>query len=225
MRKLLTLLASASAVALTGCAGMVSGPDQSMHVTVQPEVAARCVLENPRGAWDLTAPSHADITSARGPMTVRCRSMNGDLAGETTVGSQLDPVTTVGAVATGGLVAGAIAVTGPAGVGAVAVAGGGVGAGLISATDDQVSGAAWKYPLEVTVQMEPVTETVGVASVSPGEPLATASTETYTHRRVTHYAVVHVRRHRVVAPACAPVPPKHPAASKSVAVAPRKGQT
>jgi hypothetical protein len=203
MRKLLVpILVSASALALSGCASMVSGPDQSIRVGVLPEVPASCVLENASGSWDVIAPDHADITAARGRLAVRCTSIKGDMRGEASVGSRLDPVTAAGAVATGGLAVGAIAVEGPVGVGAVAIAGGAGGAALIGETEDQLSGAAWKYPLSVTVRMVPITETVGVAAGSPGLPPIRPALEPLPHAPVAAKTATLARRRHAAPTAC-----------------------
>jgi len=126
------------ALASTGCASIVGGTSQVVSVETnaagRSAPGARCALSNPKGEYFVTTPGTVTINRAYDDLIVRC-----DLAG---VGQGSTSVkSTTKAMAFGNLVFG----------------------GVIGAAVDIGSGAAYEYPVMITVEMQ----AVGAPAASP----------------------------------------------------------
>ena len=129
-------------LALSGCgAGLLkNGGQQSVNVDVFPHTASgvSCVLENERGAWSATSvPQAVQVERAYGPLSVKCRSTDGQ-TGSAIVSSSSDTLGTAASVL----------------------------AGPISVTQDIRSGGMFGYPQSIVVTMKyttppPVRDAIG----------------------------------------------------------------
>lgn len=125
MHKLLCVLAAAS---LAACASITAGTTQNVSVSTTPEAGARCNLTNEKGTWTVpSTPGNTTVTKAYGPLSVTCRTPGDRWTGSTSLESR-----TAGA-AWGNVLAG----------------------GIIGAAIDMNNGAAYLYPGEVYVALEP----------------------------------------------------------------------
>ncbi|HEY0837901.1 MAG TPA: hypothetical protein VGE72_28555 [Azospirillum sp.] len=114
---------------LGACASITAGTTQTVAVDTNPQKPAECKLSNEKGSWSVPrTPGSTTVTKAYGPLSVTCSSGDGHV-GQTTVES-----TTAGA-AFGNIIAG----------------------GIIGAAVDMSSGAAYTYPAQVLVPMQPTT--------------------------------------------------------------------
>lgn len=114
---------------LTGCASITRGTTQAVTVTTTPP-NAYCGLSNDKGNWQIShTPATAYVTKAWSPLFVICSKGKGksQLVGDVKVES-----TTTG-MAFGNILAG----------------------GIIGASVDMSSGAAYDYPSEIHVELKP----------------------------------------------------------------------
>lgn len=120
--------ALAAAVALSGCASIVSGTNQVVSVQTTQEgndvTGAACKLENDKGTWFVKTPGTVTVHRAHGDLAVKCEK-EGTPPGIASVKSS-----------TKGMAFGNI------------LFGGIIGAGV-----DMASGAAYDYPDLITVSM------------------------------------------------------------------------
>jgi hypothetical protein len=73
------LCAGLSLVFLTGCATVVSGRYQEVHVTTYcgaQRVEASCQLSNENGQWNMTAPGRVTVQKGYGDLVLFCRGDN-----------------------------------------------------------------------------------------------------------------------------------------------------
>lgn len=130
MRLLLAI--AAATLALSGCASIVGGTNQSLSVdTVSngAEIAgAQCALANDRGTWFVTTPGTVTVHRSYDALNVKC----------TDTGYQ--PAVVTSASSTKGMAFGNI-----------------LFGGLIGAGVDMSTGAAYDYPKLITVPMTPTT--------------------------------------------------------------------
>lgn len=158
MRKL-ALSALPALFLASGCASVVTGQDQVVHIETYPKVNAHCLVSNERGSWTAyQTPQHVPLYRGHGPLSVSCKSYDGQWHGHAMVDSEVDPVAVAGAVATGAAavgignaattlgVASQLALTSGGANAAAAVLGGGA--------VDAYSGAAFKYDRHIVVRME-----------------------------------------------------------------------
>ena len=120
----ITILAS-----LGGCATIMEGSDQAINVNTtgcEEQGTVICTLTNKDGASVITAPATANVEKSKGSLTVSCKSKNGKAQGTQIVEAKYE------AMNAGNLLAGGI-----------------IGIGVDAAT-----GAMWKYPTTVVVQMQ-----------------------------------------------------------------------
>ena len=113
---------------LGGCATVMEGSDQAVNVNTtgcEEQGTVVCTLSNKEGSSVITAPATANVEKTKGALTVSCKSKNGKAQGTQVVDSKYE------AMNAGNLLAGGI-----------------IGIGVDAAT-----GAMWKYPSTVVVQM------------------------------------------------------------------------
>ncbi|MDB4567933.1 hypothetical protein N9104_04150 [Pseudomonadales bacterium] len=128
MRKLLTIITLAAMAALGGCATIMEGSDQAVNVNTtgcETQGTIICTLINKEGSSVITAPATANVEKTKGALTVQCKSKNGKATGTKVVDSNYE------AMNAGNILAGGI-----------------IGIGVDAAT-----GAMWKYPSTVIVEM------------------------------------------------------------------------
>lgn len=142
-------LLAGMALLLPGCASIVSGSQQSISVqTVSmngPVSGALCRLSNNKGSWDLMAPGSTTVQRSFEALSVRCEKEGFEPAIETFASA-----------------------TKPIAFGNVLVG------GLIGASIDMSSGAAYDYPALVTVTFR------GAAAAAPSAAPAAAAGATDT---------------------------------------------
>lgn len=123
--KYLPPLLTVAALAVSGCASIVTGSDQSMSVQTAPVSGAECKLTNDKGSWFVpSTPGSVTVHRAYGPLTVECKKDG--YAGLMKADS-----------ATKGMMAGNILFGGP-----------------IGAAVDAGTGAGYDYPAVITVPMK-----------------------------------------------------------------------
>lgn len=119
-----TLLIGAMCLSLSACASIVSGTTQKIGVNTNVP-GARCTLENAKGSWDVAkTPGSVTVDKARSPLDIECRKSG--LRGHAVIDSTTEGMAFGNAVF-GGLI------------------GGGV---------DMATGAAYRYPTSVNVDMK-----------------------------------------------------------------------
>lgn len=125
MRVLLAI--ALAALPLAGCASITTGTSENVAVSTAPSAGARCQLANEKGHWTVDpTPGSTTVHKAYGPLTVTCTDAKGD-KGVTTVQSKTE------GAAYGNILLG----------------------GVIGAAVDMSSGAAYLYPSEINVTLEP----------------------------------------------------------------------
>ncbi|WP_395703143.1 hypothetical protein [Aquabacterium sp.] len=143
LRPLAALCAAGSAVLGTGCASIVNGQNQSLSVQAisggKPVQGASCTLMNDKGTWYLTTPGSAVVHRSFAELSVKCEKTDYE-PGLSSVKSSTK------AMAFGNILFG----------------------GVIGATIDVSSGAAYDYPNEISVVM---------AAVAPGAAGAAAAAQ------------------------------------------------
>ena len=128
--KRLCLAAFSGAVVLTtGCASIVSGTNQSISVetrstTGEMVAGANCKLENPKGTWYVTTPGSVTVHRAYDDLSIYC-TKTGEQPGIASAKSSTK------GMAFGNILFG----------------------GLIGAGVDTATGAAYDYPVLITVQL------------------------------------------------------------------------
>jgi hypothetical protein len=141
------IVLATSLLALSACATIVSGNDQTVAVTTPDVKAADCKLQNGKGEWTVSSPGTTMVKSAAGNMSVTCEKA-GYEKGTSTYASSVK-----------GWIFGNI----------------GFG-GLIGVIVDVSTGAGFEYPTAMPVAMkkiEPVAAEVPVAPVArPATPAA-----------------------------------------------------
>jgi len=172
MRKPYHFLAAASAVlALAACtdSGLPTGPEAVIAVRTSPPVAAHCILMNANGAVDIYAtPQLVDVPRARGPLDVTCDDARG-WHGHVRVGSAISPEGVATAVASGAIVAAAVAPFAPA-AGAGVLAAAAVGGAASAEGSELFDGRAYAYPKAITVPMEQTVADLPEAKAYPAAP-------------------------------------------------------
>jgi len=119
-----TLLITAVCLSLCSCASIVSGTTQRVGVSTNVP-GARCTLENAKGSWDVAkTPGSVTVEKARSPLDVECHKSG--MRGHAVIDSSTEGMA-FGNVVVGGLI------------------GGGV---------DMATGAAYRYPVSVNVDMK-----------------------------------------------------------------------
>ena len=71
--RLTTFLLFVCSVAVTGCASMISGTNESLSVATTACPGAMCQLKNSKGTWYVTAPGSVTVHRGYGDMTVTCK--------------------------------------------------------------------------------------------------------------------------------------------------------
>ncbi len=183
LRPLAALCAAGSAVLATGCASIVNGQNQSLSVLAfsegKPLQGASCTLMNDKGTWYVTTPGSAVVHRSFAELSVKCEKTDYE-AGLTSVKSSTK------AMAFGNILFG----------------------GVIGATIDVSSGAAYDYPNEVNVTMAALVpgstpsssaNPVPAAAAAPAEPAATGTQASFLVYRVTDKLTRVERRVRVAA--------------------------
>lgn len=174
LRPLGVTFAAVAALASTGCASIVGGTSQVVSVETnaagRAAPGARCALSNPKGEYFVTTPGTVTINRAYDDLIVRC-TLAGHDPGATSVKS------TTKAMAFGNLIFG----------------------GVVGGAVDIASGAAYEYPVMITVEMQAVAAAPGASAsgtapaiVPVGQPAQSSAP--------------------AVAPVVQPVPPPAPAA-------------
>ena len=128
MKNLLAFVMVLSLAFLGGCATIMEGSDQAVNVNTtvcETQGTIICTLMNKKGSSVITAPATANVEKMKGALTVQCKSKNGKATGSQIVDSKYE------AMNAGNILAGGI-----------------IGVGVDAAT-----GAMWKYPANVVVQM------------------------------------------------------------------------
>ena len=77
MPSLKTSLLLLTAFLASGCASVVQGDSQAMHVTTycgQQILPASCTASNSKGNWSFHAPAHLLVQKAHDSLTIRCKS-------------------------------------------------------------------------------------------------------------------------------------------------------
>lgn len=64
--------ALSAAIALNGCAVIVSGHSQPIKVSTTPETGADCTLTNPRGQWHVVSPGAVRVLRSNYDMKITC---------------------------------------------------------------------------------------------------------------------------------------------------------
>lgn len=132
----------AAAASLTGCASIVNGQNQSVSVETRadtgPVAGAYCSLNNNKGTWFVTTPGSATVQRSYEALNVKCTK------------DQMDPGMATVSSATKAMAFGNI------------IFGGVIGAGV-----DIATGAAYDYPVLITVEMG---KTTLVAPPAPPAP-------------------------------------------------------
>jgi hypothetical protein len=136
LHRLILAAVVAGAAALTGCASVVNGQQQSVSVTTRHQAddlaGAKCALSNDKGVWYLTTPGSVSVHRSYGELSVSC-AMAGLPDGTAAVKSSTTAAV-FGNVLLGGV----------------------VGAGI-----DIATGAAYNYPNAIPVVMGQATRIEG----------------------------------------------------------------
>ena len=77
MPSLKTSLLLLTALLASGCASVLQGDSQAMHVTTycgQQILPSSCTASNSKGNWSFHAPAHLLVQKAHDPLTIRCKS-------------------------------------------------------------------------------------------------------------------------------------------------------
>ena len=154
MIRFTTLAALAACLLFGGCASIVSGQNQSISLTTKKDdaevVGAKCSLANDKGTWFTTSPGSVTVRRSYGDLTVNC-ALDGSSPGIAMVKS------TTKAMAFGNVIFG----------------------GVIGATVDVSTGAAYDYPSLITVAMGKTvsgTEAALDAALAPAKPIKVSGT-------------------------------------------------
>lgn len=123
-----TAVVLAASLVLTGCASIVNGSNQVLSVETRnsagPVIGANCKLENPKGVYYVTTPGTVSVNRAYDELNLKCEKAQ-EQAGLASVKS------TTKAMAFGNIIFG----------------------GVIGAAVDVGTGAAYDYPMLITVMM------------------------------------------------------------------------
>lgn len=176
--------AAVAALASTGCASIVGGTSQVVSVETnaagRSAPGARCALSNPKGEYFVTTPGTVTINRAYDDLIVRC-TLAGHDPGSTSVKS------TTKAMAFGNLIFG----------------------GVVGGAVDIASGAAYEYPVMITVEMQAVAAAPGASASGTAAAAAPAPAPAPAIVPVGQPAQSPVP---AVAPVAQPVPSPAPAA-------------
>jgi hypothetical protein len=149
-RSLLRITALAGILALSACASLTSGTEQTITVVTAPVTNASCTLRNAHGSWQVPrTPGTVTIRRAYGELTVACAAADGGSSGEATAASTVAPATFGNILLMGSVVWAAV---------------------------DAASGAAFAYPdqlsvpLKVAVVAEPAAAVAAAAKAAPDDP-------------------------------------------------------
>lgn len=114
MRKPILLAAALAALSLSACAdNQAPNRDMIVQVRTSPDLPSHCVLQNPRGAWNVyQTPEQIDVSRATGALDVSCSNSQG-WSGAVRVTSKVAPLSLAAGIVAGG----------PVGIGAEAVDG------------------------------------------------------------------------------------------------------
>ena len=184
LRPLGVTFAAVAALASTGCASIVGGTSQVVSVETnaagRSAPGARCALSNPKGEYFVTTPGTVTINRAYDDLIVRC-TLAGHDPGSTSVKS------TTKAMAFGNLIFG----------------------GVVGGAVDIASGAAYEYPVMITVEMQAVAAAPGASASGTASSPAAAPAPAPAIVPVGQPAQSPVP---AVAPVAQPVPSPAPAA-------------
>ena len=184
LRPLGVTFAAVAALASTGCASIVGGTSQVVSVETnaagRSAPGARCALSNPKGEYFVTTPGTVTINRAYDDLIVRC-TLAGHDPGSTSVKS------TTKAMAFGNLIFG----------------------GVVGGAVDIASGAAYEYPVMITVEMQAVAAAPGASASGTASSPAAAPAAAPAIVPVGQPAQSPVP---AVAPVAQPVPSPAPAA-------------
>lgn len=133
---------------LSGCAYFIDGSTETVQIKADNGAASiddvQCTLDNKSGSWSVTAPGSVQVHRGSEPLDVKC-AKDGFMPASEKVNA-----------ATNNDVYGNI------------ILGGGIGA-----TVDTVSGAAWEYPQDITVAMQPTPPSLSQPGAgTPAKPAA-----------------------------------------------------
>lgn len=200
MRKISVLFVASAAVALSGCAehateDFPSGPDQVVNIRTEPAMSAKCMVSNPRSAWDIAStPQYLDISRARGALEIKCSNSTG-WVGDVIVTSKVSAVGVATALVTGAAAAGITAAT--TGLSPLAIVGVGVGTTGAVGGLEMLDGTAYRYPTDIVVPMNQVDADVPDAM---GYPLSRPKAMMPVPVVATHHHLV--QHHHVVRAHC-----------------------
>lgn len=184
LRPMGVTFAAVAALASTGCASIVGGTSQVVSVETnaagRSAPGARCALSNPKGEYFVTTPGTVTINRAYDDLIVRC-TLAGHDPGSTSVKS------TTKAMAFGNLIFG----------------------GVVGGAVDIASGAAYEYPVMITVEMQAVAAAPGASASGTAAAPAAAPAPAPAIVPVGQPAQSPVP---AVAPVAQPVPSPAPAA-------------
>lgn len=184
LRPMGVTFAAVAALASTGCASIVGGTSQVVSVETnaagRSAPGARCALSNPKGEYFVTTPGTVTINRAYDDLIVRC-TLAGHDPGSTSVKS------TTKAMAFGNLIFG----------------------GVVGGAVDIASGAAYEYPVMITVEMQAVAAAPGASASGTASSPAAAPAPAPAIVPVGQPAQSPVP---AVAPVAQPVPSPAPAA-------------
>lgn len=130
-------LVIASALLITSCASIIEGSTQTINVATSPSVPANCTATGEFANTSFTAPGSVNVKKSKNPISISCNPQDGSAQGTVKVFSDISGWGYGGAVAT-------------LGIGAIV---------------DGSTGAANKYPDNVTVVLGQNT-TAGLGSMN-----------------------------------------------------------
>lgn len=141
MKRLMTLLATSSVLALSACATIIEGSDDKISIATSPPSNATCTLTSKRGTYYSYAGAQASVQKSRSDLNISCADATG-ASGQSTVVSDVEPW------AFGNILLG----------------------GLIGAAVDWSTGAAYDYPDATTVPLTaPMAYTPAPAYPAPAQ--------------------------------------------------------
>ncbi|MDB5394535.1 MAG: hypothetical protein JWM91_2041 [Rhodospirillales bacterium] len=118
---------AALGLALSGCATVIEGADQTLRVTTPPVVGAECIISGPTGSYHVTTPASVTIPRTQRDLHVECDKVGYEPAWAT-VQSHFNGAT-LGNVLAGGL----------------------IGVGV-----DATTGANYTFPTNIPLPMDPM---------------------------------------------------------------------
>jgi hypothetical protein len=145
------LAALAGCLALSACASLTSGTEQTIAVVTAPVTGASCTLRNANGSWQVPrTPATVTVRRAYGELTIACAAADGAGSGEATMSSTVAPATYANILLMGSVVWAAV---------------------------DAASGAAFEYPDRITVPLKAAAIATAPAADAPAATAAAAATD------------------------------------------------